>query len=475
MEQSPAPNRFAPPSPAPHAELGSAWSAGQSLLVSGVAAGAQTPFLLTLLPHTNRPTLIVVNTEAESLRLATTLRRAFPNRTVHAYPAHAVHPYETGTYDAAIVRQRLLILAALNTGLPDLIVIAPWRAIAQGTVDPTIYRAAQHTYRRDEVHDPVTFTAQCVALGYQLVQTVQHPGEVRRHGGVVDIYPDDEPSPLRFDFFGNQIESIAHYNAHTHARMSELPSFTLSLRVEAPWSHQPALLERLRATDDLGLSESTQQEWESYLDPFRHNQSFPGMSLLIPLLNGTPPTSLLDALPAAGLLVYVEPDTILTQMNEYAQRLERQRSRLIHHGMLPAWYPDIVVGVQHLPRTAPTLLVADTVPTRAVAFCALQPYTHQTLEHLKPLSAGRLASDDLPELNLPFAIGQYVCHIDHGIAVYEGVVTQNIAGTLKPYLKLRYAGADRLYVPEQQFDRVTCYGDPSNAAPHLTVLGTRDW
>ena len=475
MEQSTAPNRFAPPSALTHAALGSAWSAGQSMLVTGVAASGHTPFLLTLLPHTANATVIVVNTEAEAHRLATILRRAFPKRMVRDYPAHAVYPYETASYESAVVRHRLVVLAELLAGHRDTIVVAPWRAIAQGTVAPAVYQATQRTYRCDDVLDPVTMTAQCVALGYQLVQTVSQPGDVRRHGGVVDVYQDGEPYPIRFDFFGNQLESIAHIDPRRHLIMSSLPNHTLTMRVEADWRKQPALLERLRASADLGLRESAQQEWEAFLDPFSHNHAFPGMSLLHPLLNDTPPASLLDALPADGLLVFVDPDTIVSQVTDYARRLETQRTRLIHHGMLPAWYPDVVVGARRLAHAVPTLLLAETVPTQAANFVAVQPYHHHTVASAKPMTLGQRAADAATEPPVPFTLGQYVCHIDHGIAVFEGVVTQQIAGALKPYLKLRYAGADRLYVPESQFDRVTTYGDPSNAAPQLTVLGTRNW
>jgi hypothetical protein len=43
------------------------------MLVTGVAASGHTPFLLTLLPHTDNATIIVVNSEAEAHRLATIL------------------------------------------------------------------------------------------------------------------------------------------------------------------------------------------------------------------------------------------------------------------------------------------------------------------------------------------------------------------------------------------------------------------
>jgi transcription-repair coupling factor (superfamily II helicase) len=472
MEPTTSLNRAAPPITATHAAMGSALSAGQSLLVSGVAPSAQTPFLLTLLPQTSQTVLIVVHLEADATRLATTLRRAFPTRTVHAYPAHAAYPYETSTLESAVMLQRLHIMHdfAADSGT---IVVASWRAMLQATVAPDVLRSTQLCIRPDESHDPVTLTAQCVALGYRLVQTVQQPGDVRRHGGVVDVYPDDAVHPVRIEFFGNQIESIAHYDRHQQQRVAAVPHLTLRLRVEADWRNQPAVLERLRASGDYGMRDVAQQEWDAFLDPFSHNLPFDGMSLLFPLLNDSPPASIIDALPTTGVLVCVDPDTLISQMTEYGNRLEKQRTRLIHHGLLPAWYPNVVVPVARIAAPKQVLLLCDMVPSNSKRFVAQQALVHMTLPSTRRIET----LSDTPALaeTLPFVEGQFVCHIDHGIAVYEGIVMQHVAGTTKPYLKLRYAGADRLYVPEQQFDRVTCYGDPTNAPPALTILGKRDW
>ncbi len=76
--------------------------------------------------------------------------------------------------------------------------------------------------------------------------------------------------------------------------------------------------------------------------------------------------------------------------------------------------------------------------------------------------------------------GDYVVHVEHGIAKLAGITTfRPEAGRTgekeKEYLVLEYAGGDKLYVPADQIDRVTKYIGTGDRAPTLTRLGTQDW
>jgi transcription-repair coupling factor (superfamily II helicase) len=72
-------------------------------------------------------------------------------------------------------------------------------------------------------------------------------------------------------------------------------------------------------------------------------------------------------------------------------------------------------------------------------------------------------------------VGDYVVHIEHGIAVYDGLIRRTVGKTEREYLNLRYADGDRLYVPVDQIDRVSRYIGAGDSVPALTRLGTQDW
>ena len=88
-----------------------------------------------------------------------------------------------------------------------------------------------------------------------------------------------------------------------------------------------------------------------------------------------------------------------------------------------------------------------------------------------PRRAGRGREAFLAELTP----GDYVVHIEHGIARFAGLVQRRIDGMEREYLDLRYSQGDRLYVPAEQVDRVSRYAGSGDEPPRLTRLGSQEW
>lgn len=70
--------------------------------------------------------------------------------------------------------------------------------------------------------------------------------------------------------------------------------------------------------------------------------------------------------------------------------------------------------------------------------------------------------------------GDYVVHTDHGIARFLGLETLSVDGRNRDCLSLAYAEKDRLYVPIEEFNRVSRYSG-KDGAPTLTRLGGAGW
>ncbi|HHY37525.1 MAG TPA: transcription-repair coupling factor [Clostridia bacterium] len=72
--------------------------------------------------------------------------------------------------------------------------------------------------------------------------------------------------------------------------------------------------------------------------------------------------------------------------------------------------------------------------------------------------------------------GDYVVHVNHGIARYMGLKRMKITGgTEREYLFLQYAGEDVLYVPTDQMDRIQKYVGAEGHEPKLSRLGGGEW
>jgi len=79
------------------------------------------------------------------------------------------------------------------------------------------------------------------------------------------------------------------------------------------------------------------------------------------------------------------------------------------------------------------------------------------------------------KLSIDMALGDFVVHVEHGIAKFAGVVTMSTNSSEKEYLVLQYAAGDKLYVPTDQIDRVNRYIGASELPPVLNRLGTQEW
>jgi transcription-repair coupling factor (superfamily II helicase) len=73
------------------------------------------------------------------------------------------------------------------------------------------------------------------------------------------------------------------------------------------------------------------------------------------------------------------------------------------------------------------------------------------------------------------AVGDYVVHVDHGVGRFAGLTTLSLENGEREYLVLEYAAGDKLYVPNEQVDRVTRYIGPGGYSPSLSRLGTQEW
>ncbi len=72
--------------------------------------------------------------------------------------------------------------------------------------------------------------------------------------------------------------------------------------------------------------------------------------------------------------------------------------------------------------------------------------------------------------------GDYVVHQNHGIGLYDGIHRIDHHGLVRDYIKIKYQGADTLYVPVTQLDMVSQYISPkSDESVKLAKLHSGEW
>lgn len=97
----------------------------------------------------------------------------------------------------------------------------------------------------------------------------------------------------------------------------------------------------------------------------------------------------------------------------------------------------------------------------------------------RPLTRRRRRGQPAPEAILQsladLVTGAPVVHEDHGIGRYEGLQHMDVGGAPAEFMRVQYAGGDRLYVPVSDMQLITRYtgGSPDHAPLHR--LGSDAW
>ncbi len=74
------------------------------------------------------------------------------------------------------------------------------------------------------------------------------------------------------------------------------------------------------------------------------------------------------------------------------------------------------------------------------------------------------------------SVGDLVVHVSHGIGVFDGINKMELQGVTKDYIKIKYSGADILYVPVTQLDLVSKYiGPKDESSIKLNRLNSGEW
>jgi transcription-repair coupling factor (superfamily II helicase) len=89
----------------------------------------------------------------------------------------------------------------------------------------------------------------------------------------------------------------------------------------------------------------------------------------------------------------------------------------------------------------------------------------------KQRSIQKLALDFITSL----APGDFVVHMEHGIGRFEGVTQKIVDNTVREYLELHYAEGDKLFVPVDQADKLSKHVHEEGQEPVLTRLGSSEW
>ena len=107
--------------------------------------------------------------------------------------------------------------------------------------------------------------------------------------------------------------------------------------------------------------------------------------------------------------------------------------------------------------------------------CETELFGHRISQQRRREKQRQVSNDVLIKNLAELKVGQPIVHLEHGVARYLGLETLDTGGLVAEYLKLEYAGGDKLYVPVSSLHLISRYSVGPDGEASLNKLGNETW
>ena len=269
-----------------------------------VAQSARPLVVASLWARDPRPCLLVVSGEEAADRVGRALAAWLGRERVARYPERRDWPWSERPGDDAVIGARCDAITRLASG-EACVVVSSARALLRRVPPADSGYFASSTFA---VGDEVEFADMgllLVGMGYTEVGAsaeVCDPGTFHVHGDTVDVYPAQATSPVRLEFFGDEIDRIRRMVASTGQTIGELQQVTISPCREI------AFTDRTVGNAERALYRAAQEDQKAAadLELIRARASDPSLDRYLPQLYGGS-ASPIEHLSSQTLVVLAEP------------------------------------------------------------------------------------------------------------------------------------------------------------------------
>jgi transcription-repair coupling factor (superfamily II helicase) len=494
--------------------------AGESVLAEGLAGSS--PALLVGALHHVRPEriwLLVASTPDGAEQVATDLEALLGEGAVHLYPQRESLPYEEAEPHVEIGGARVEALEALLGGRTALMVTTT-RALQElspavdGLADLRLELRVGAEIRLADL------SARLEEMGFERVATVEEVGQFALRGGIVDVFGFGTPEPARIEFWGDQVESIRHFDLLSQLSVSSVESIQV-LPVD------------LRPSGD-GARGRTAPAGEGAAGGRRSLLDYlPPEAVLVHLTGGATRTELERTWTEVQRLHQAEvqrgtrpdgPEALFLPADTAAARLDRFPQLFVGEGpatgrtlRFRAAPPEAID--RDLARLGETLRAGAARGERTLVLCDNQGQLdrlQELLDELRVRSDVTLALGSvsggfiLADADPPFRVltdheifrrtrrirrrrrfrgaaaleslaalkpGEYVVHMDHGVGQFRRMERVRVGEEEFETLVIEYAGGELLRVPVHRVDLIERWvsENEEGPAPRVHKIGGKEW
>lgn len=343
--------------------------------------------------------------------------------------------------------------------------------------------------RRGDTMNFLDFTRRLGLNGFERADYVSQPGEMSVRGGILDVFPTGWENPLRFEFWGDDIDSIREFEPISQRSIREHNEveFIDNLFHSSVNDNNAVIYDFLRDNTLIVFDEPESFEIDNLhserLSDYRqftinsiaqkaqievNSSSQPTFGASVHNLNFE-----LKRLAALKADINIGADGLVN--------LNRIRDLVDN---------TLKDGDEQLSETSVNLAsVSETInsvswfedsfssgfefPEHKIAFFSEHEVfgRRRALDSRKPKSSKGITLRELKQLQM----GDYIVHEDKGIGRFDGFQNVKLGGSSQDCLKMIFADGDVLYVHMNYIYKVQKFSAQEGVVPRLSKLGSAEW
>ena len=179
------------------------------------------------------PLLVLTDTAENARRFEGECRFFAPHLRVAFFPDWETLPYEHFSPHKDLISERLSLLWQLQNKQID-VLIMPVATAMQKLPPLSFVGGRSFLLKTGDTVDLAALKQNLVLSGYSLVGNVVAAGEFAVRGSLLDLFPMGSDTPLRIDFFDDEIDSIKIFNPETQRTVSPISEIRLLPANEFP-------------------------------------------------------------------------------------------------------------------------------------------------------------------------------------------------------------------------------------------------
>jgi transcription-repair coupling factor (superfamily II helicase) len=182
-------------------------------------------FSQTYSKHINDLPHVVVFPDEKGCRIFQQCLEVFnPQKSSWVLPSFDVSPF-SGLYpNSKVISERLNFLFHAQNAKPGELFLVTPEGLSQRTLPYTVF-CQKFSYLRVNDLIPDNFSGLLQSLGYSSAPMVEDVGQFAVRGGIIDIFSPAHSEPVRIELFGDQIESLRHFNISEQRSTDEIKDF----------------------------------------------------------------------------------------------------------------------------------------------------------------------------------------------------------------------------------------------------------